>query len=306
MKQLICILNIFIILLFQSCFTGIESTPKITLKKNYDEYSTEISDEKKFLSHIKNQPFKHWLKGKEFYVTSDKIALIFSANCSTDSLSGSTIRYEGYTTATSVTGDYSTDIIFSDNNNNIFTYRVNCSPKELNEQENIDIPFTIQTSIIEDVNQLLLNKTFYILTSSWYDLKHNSIAGKKYIPVTISKIEAGNHIYPINITFTDNQNQTHCVYMTVGNEIQSTRNFNTLFSFNDPRNKYPTITDENWDKIVNQSTTIGMTKNECKLALGIPVSVQQYPSNAGVIELWIYENGNRLFFEDGILKEFKQ
>ena len=51
---------------------------------------------------------------------------------------------------------------------------------------------------------------------------------------------------------------------------------------------------------------IGMNKDECKLALGTPNFIERLPSNAGVIELWKYDNGYQLLFEDGVLKEYKQ
>ena len=96
------------------------------------------------------------------------------------------------------------------------------------------------------------------------------------------------------------------MYMTIGNKLQSTRNFDTLFSLTNPRDKYPKISDDHWHYIVHNIVTQGMTKEECRLSLGAPFSIDRMPSNAGVIELWKYNHGANLIFEDGILKDYKR
>ena len=79
MKFHIYILTI-ISLIFQSCFTGIESTPKITLKDNNTLEKITLTDEQKFLDNISNQPFSQWEIGKIFIVCDNKISLIFELN----------------------------------------------------------------------------------------------------------------------------------------------------------------------------------------------------------------------------------
>ena len=64
----------------------------------------------------------------------------------------------------------------------------------------------------------------------------------------------------------------------------------------DKDNKTLTITDNG----------VGMTKEECLLALGSPNLIDRLPSNAGILEFWKYNNGNQLLFDDGLLKEFRR
>ena len=46
-----------------------------------------------------------------------------------------------------------------------------------------------------------------------------------------------------------------------------------------------------------------MTKDEVRLSLGSPSSVNQRPSHEGVREYWYYPDGRYLYFEDGVLVE---
>ena len=300
----ISLLLVIICALCQSCFTGIESTPKISIDDSADKTATIITEEQKLLSHIQRQPFDKWQKGKEFVVTDNKISLIF--NSSPISLVGDTIKYCEYTTFTSVDGSTATQIFFTNSNCDTLSYIVNSSPQKLAANKSFEIPFTVQLDMINDVKEILLNNKYYIITPLAYDADDNNISQPKYIQVTINDVTTGNHLYPIKISYTNEFNKSANVYMTVGNEIQSTRNFETLFSLNNPRLKYPKITESHWNNIVNNMVTLGMTKEECRLSLGSPTSVERLPSYSGVIEFWKYSNGYQLTFEDGLLKNIKR
>lgn len=303
MKYRLCIVLLLLCLL-QSCFTGIESTPKITLNDSNVEDNSSISEEQKYLFDIKNETFNQWHKGKQFIVTDKKISLIFNANNLPDSIVGSTINYQKYNTSISVAGTTITNIYFTYNCDTLI-YSVNATPQELSSRKLFLVPFTIQQSIIDEVRNKMLNNTYYNITSLAYDSVGNTMNIQKFIPIKINAIKAGNHLYPIKVSYTTNNN-SYWVYMTIGDEIQSTRNFETLFSLTNPRNKYPHISDNHWNAITNNNVVIGMNKEECRLALGIPNTIDRLPSNAGVLEFWKYSNGNQLLFEDGLLKEFRR
>lgn len=305
--QIITKFKLFFALLFcllQSCFTGIESTPKITLNESNLEIENSISEEQKHLSNIKNEPFNQWDKGKQFIVTDNKISLIFNENSQIDTLSGETIIYQKYNTSTSVAGTSVTNLYFTHNCDTII-YIVNATPKEISKRKSFLIPFTVQQSLIDDVKNALLNNSYYIVTSLAYDSIGNSTNIPKFVPIKINDITAGNHIYPIKVSFTTKNNNSYWVYMTIGDDIQSTRNFETQFSLTNPKQKYPHISDNYWNAITNNIVIIGMTKEECRLAIGIPNHTEQLPSNAGIIEIWRYDNGYQLIFEDGLLKNFR-
>ena len=86
----------------------------------------------------------------------------------------------------------------------------------------------------------------------------------------------------------------------------SPRTFPTLFSFDDPRKKYPDISPENWERIINGRVEAGMTREECRLALGSPKEVDRAANNSYLREIWLYENGIYLVFEDGLLKIYRR
>lgn len=302
MNSRISISLFLLCILCQSCFTGIESTKKIKYDDSDTEAEQTISQEHLLLSHITRQPFDKWEKGKDFIVTDDKISLIFN---NSDSLAGDTIKYIGHSTYTSINGTTATQIHFSHSSDTL-VYTSNLSPQELAVSETFEIPFTIHLSLVNDVRQALLGKEFYTITSLAYDDKGNNITQPKFLAVIVNDVTAGNSLYPIKISYTDSEKRSSSVYMTIGNKLQSTRNFDTLFSLTNPRDKYPKISDDHWLYIVHNIVTQGMTKEECRLSLGAPFSIDRMPSNAGVIELWKYNHGANLIFEDGILKDYKR
>lgn len=290
----------------QGCFTGIESTPKIKYNETRQESELKATEEQKLLSHISNQPFALWAEGKEFYVTDNKISIILKPETLSQSLSGKSIKYLRHQASPSITGENYTTLIFQNASGDSLYYKINTTPQELLSRTFVDIPFTTQKSVIDEVKASLINNTYYIKTPTWNTIDSNITIGKKYVQVTISDVSSGNSIYPLKIFFKDNNNVTHWIYMTIGNGIQSTRNFDTLFSIANPRNSYPHITNKNWDRITNGKVESGMTKEECRLSLGNPMTTSQLPSNAGVIETWKYNNGAQLIFEDGLLNDFKR
>ena len=93
--------------------------------------------------------------------------------------------------------------------------------------------------------------------------------------------------------------------MTVGADRAATRNFSTVFNFDDPRKRYPQISDETWELIINSKVREGMTRDECRLALGAPNSYRTIPVINAVVEQWNYDDGIYLIFEDGLLSRFR-
>jgi hypothetical protein len=61
-----------------------------------------------------------------------------------------------------------------------------------------------------------------------------------------------------------------------------------------------------WQNITRSRVAQDMTREECRLALGSPNSVQRRNAITAIQELWLYENGIYLTFEDGILTSFRQ
>ena len=89
-------------------------------------------------------------------------------------------------------------------------------------------------------------------------------------------------------------------------EVMKDRDFGSLFTTENLRERHKDITDANWARITNCQVVEGMTKEECKLSLGTPKQVKQRPTYDGLNEIWYYDGGSFLLFADGLLKDFRK
>ena len=264
--------------LLSSCFTGIESTPRISQGDVKRRDAAQLTPEQQFLADIMPLPPSQWQTGKRFFVTDDKISIIFMpSDTGCDSLSGSDLVFESFTDVPSVTGNGATMLTFtSPGHEGELHYRVNSPTSDLQHRDRLEVPFAIERSIVDQVDSLMRSRTFYITTPKWFVASDGKdYFGKRHIPVTI------------------------------GSDRAATRNFNAVFNFNDPRKRYPQITDETWQMIVNSKVAAGMTRDECRLALGAPNSFRTIPVYNAVVEQWNYDDGMYLIFEDGILTRYR-
>ena len=100
--------------LLSSCFTGIESTPRISQGDVKRRDAAQLTPEQQFLADIMPLPPSQWQTGKRFFVTDDKISIIFMpSDTGCDSLSGSDLVFESFTDVPSVTGNGATMLTFT-------------------------------------------------------------------------------------------------------------------------------------------------------------------------------------------------
>lgn len=287
---------------FCACFTGVESTPKISYSDVKKENIAQ-RPEQSFLSNVAPQPPRDWQPGKEFFVSDNKISIMFlpSQDGNNENLAGKEIYFHAMRPFVNVTGDEITEIEFASPNGKRLIYRDNTPWKDIKEKDALDVPFTIELSVVEDVKKELVGKTFYAGTPLWYTPDGTmAINGLRHVPVEVVDVKPGNEFYPISVVFrpTDTERQ-FSMFMTIGSKPTSTRNFFTLFSFDNPREKYNYISDEVWNLIMHSRVRKGMTREECRLALGAPTTIGQRPSKGGMVEYWQYSDGIFLLFEDG-------
>ena len=300
-------------LTLDSCFTGIESTPRIG-QTEMKKRNVGDTPESLLLSGVLPQPFSAWNPGKEFLITDSRISMIFGVSGSSEIfVPGDTLVYTGYSEVESPTGK-AVELIFRNKKNpngNSLSYRINSPLKEFSQREEVDVPFTVELSVANTVRNKIEGETVYILTSRWLDSKFNYVTRLKFIPIKIIKVEAGIPDLPVRIEFLPTneptlQDQTYSVYMSVGGGPKATRNFETLFSLTDPHKKYTWITDENWELIKNNRVSLGMTRDEARLALGAPIDVDRGHDYSSTYERWVYDGGVYLIFRDGILESFRR
>lgn len=292
--------------MLQGCFfTGVESTPRITDREVKRE-AAPATPEDTYLADVTDRPFSSWTSGKEFMVTDPRIERIFGASATGDDLSGSIIRFDTALESDGVTGGKVSDLIFITPSGERLTYRINHPLEKLRADSVTEIPFTIQMSVVEDASRKLNGKKFYILTSSWRDDSDNPIdGGRKYIPVTIDSVSPGNALFPLKVAFTDPDGNSARIFIHPGSKKGTPRIFPRVFSFTDPRLRYPHITPEHWQLIIDGKVTDGMTIEECRLSLGTPKEIERGANNRFFVEAWLYENGVHLLFEDGLLKRYR-
>lgn len=291
----------------QGCFfTGVESTPKITageVRKTREPVEAEDT----FLASVGASPLRLWSPGKRFLVTDPRVSLIFpAAGDRAKDLSGREIRFVDASESIGVTGIGVTLLRFSDPGGGELVYKVNRPMKALMETDRLNVPYTIQTDMVEDADRLMRGRRLYVLTSLWRDDRDNTLRARKYIAVKIDSVSPGGETFALKASFHDDEGAVGHLYFNPGAKGDNTRTFSDLFSFSDPRQKYPQIEPETWESITRGRVAEGMTLLECRLALGAPKEITRGATTGYLREVWQYENGIYLLFEDGVLKDFRR
>lgn len=294
----------------QGCFTGVESTPKITQRDIRKRQIVETA-EGRYLADIRPQQPSEWKEGKRFLVTDDRISLVLNhlnqaAEECRNALAGTELTYRGMEWVNSLTGGEEAQMQFEGPGGSLFSYRSGISRDDYAERERLILPFTVDIDLIDEASSRLVGKEFYILQSRRLDSLGNETTGLRYQSVKIRAVTPGSDTQPLQVAFADESGSTRYVMMTLGSDATSTRNFETLFAFENPRHKYSNITNEVWDLVVHSQIQQGMTPAECRLALGAPNDYLRLPSTAGMVERWVYDDGVYLIFEDGHLSQFRK
>lgn len=311
LKVINCIIVVILTLQLQSCFTGIESTPKISKsevrKQTRNNDALYSFDEEKIASELAPYPPSKWRAGDKFIVCDNKIGLTFpSAPETILPNAGDTILFAGFAVSRNVLGEETTTVRFLNQKSDTLAYKINFPLAKINERSSLEIPFTIPLTMVEKADSLLTGMELFVNTTYRYKNSDGTrIDQNKFQPVRITSVKSGSVEQPFRVFFTEKSGETEKEFflpMTTGASRTSTRNFTALFSMKNPRSKYPDITDETWSFITASKVKPGMTRQECRLAIGSPSEVLHGHSYSSVYERWIYQDGRNLIFEDGLLK----
>ena len=299
--------GVLVLLLLTSCFTGVESTKKIELSKEDIKY-IKNTPEDTFLNKIIPTPHIEWEIGKKFIATDNRTALIFDSNYITSDyeklgLGGKTLSFVGIDYHTMIDGTKSIVLKFSDGKN-IFSFNTKQNENELFYSS--EIPLMIDLDLVESTKRILCGLKLWTLSSLWYDVNGEKTSGQKFVPISIIDVLPGDKVFPIKIIFKDSFNKSYSMFMNVGNSGVDSRSFSNLFSLSDPYEKYSHIDKDIWNLIQNGQIRNGMTKEECRLALGSPKEVNKGHNYSSTLELWQYTDGVYLQFQDGLLINYRQ
>ena len=305
MKNSISLLYIILPLFaLTGCFTGVESTPRIT-KADVKRENIHATAESGYLSDLNTPNPSVWHKGRVFFVTDDKINLVLAPEDKSGiSLSkGQYVAFDDVSSALAVTGEDVAIVSFLSQDGKRYGYRSEVPYAEFMDKATFDLPFAVDMALVDSVKHRIDGRSFYIKTPAWYDESGSAQKhGLRHVEVQVTDVVPGDSNYPIRVVFArTGSTDRGSVLMTVGDKRTSTRNFDTLFEFENPRIKYKNITDANWNLIVHSRVTPGMTKDECRLALGAPKMQGVRPTTAGMVEYWQYSDGRYLLFEEGYL-----
>lgn len=297
-----------IAMLTSGCFTGIESTPKITdddVKRMTRAESHGID----YLSDVKPQNIGEWDEGKLFVATDSKVALALNISPAGTAIQrGDTLRFKKAADVTSILGKPAAEIVFSGPAGSEAVYRSDASLEELKRLDGVRLPFMIELSVVDGARKAMVGKELWVTTSDWLDKNLHPRRGRKFVNVKIIEAIPGTDVAPVAVYATELTKapaDTFALLLSVTDEISSTRRFTSQFSTTNPHLRYPAITDGMWAMICNGNVADGMTREEVRLSLGRPVSVNRRAGYSTLSEIWTYENGRYLVFEDGLLKIYR-
>lgn len=292
--------------MLSSCFTGIESTPRIT-ESDVKRQHAGTTDEELYLADVAGEPLGQWQRGKRFYVADNKVAILFGSTAPAGvQLQGEIIEFDSATPSILYTGEEATDLSFTLPGGAKGVYRVKNSPATLKDSS-VEVPFTIEESLVESGRRRLSGKSFYILTSEWRDSADRIVGGRKFVKVRVDSVTFGTANYPLRVDFVcEEGGDGGSLFIVPGRDAKGSRTFASQLAFADPHLRYPAVTDEVWELIIRGRVRPGMTRDECRLALGAPANVDRMRGYSSLTELWTYENGIYLVFEDGVLKSFRR
>lgn len=297
--------------LLASCGTGIEVRERVTDKDvrrviaQSEAHQPAVSID----AYVDSVP--NWKPGKRFWVADNQVRLLFSRSSDYDidtvNLSGHVLTYSGYTTGGIYDNRSTVNLKFNDETaGRTFVYR---SGKTINEfHPGFTIPMLIDLDLVSHIARQVEGKDYYIRSSIWYDRQSEAMMdGRHFIKVHVDSVLPGNAVMPLRVLFTTaDSHERAMVWMSDNASTMHGRDFDALFTAADPHLAYPAITDANWERITRSQVVVGMTKEECRLSLGSPRSINERPDQAGMREYWYYDGGSYLFFVDGLLSQFKR
>lgn len=287
------------------CHTGIENTRTITLTKSEKQILVPTAEEI-LVSRLSSVPLESWDSGKRFLISDDKGALVFDPSSDlSEHMMGRIISFDGVSARRTPGGVDEAVISFRDGDKLLYYSTGRPMKSALASVSSMDMPLLIDLDLVESAGKLLKGMQVWTVSSLWYDKFGERKKGRKFVPVSIINVSPGNMVFPLKLDILDERGEASVLYMNLKDAGIESRTFPKLFSLTDPKERYPQILPEVWELIQNGRLRTGMTKTECKLALGNPSDVNSGHDWNSTIEFWSYPNGTFLRFEDGLLVSFR-
>ena len=294
-----------------SCGTGIEVTERVT-DKDVRKAIGQIESRQPAVTLV---PFTDsvsaWKSGKRFWVADNQVRQLFTRssdyNIDTVDLAGHVLEYVGYDTGGLYDNRMTANLRFQDTaDGKTYVYR---SAKTIDEfKPGFSIPMLIDLDLVDHVARQVVDRDYYIRTPIWYDRGSGQMRdGRHFIKVHIDSVLPGNAVMAMRLLFTAcDTGEKAMVWMSDNTSTMHGRDFDAMFVASDPRLAYPSISDDNWARIIKGQVVEGMTKEECRLSLGNPQRINEGHDQGGVREYWYYDGGSYLYFIDGLLNNYRR
>ncbi len=269
------------------------------------------SEEQSFAESLQGASLSSWKKGKKFLAMSDRVLYIFEpVNIMTsgreENMTGKILTYEGVDNHINPDLKDECVILFSDGSNT-FRYRTKKTIQDaMKEIDSTKLPLLADIDLVEGWQQKLNGLTLWTKSNLWYDKNGYRLPGLKFAKVKVIDVIPSDGDFPMKVKISGPAGEEAYMNMNYTSDTYDSRNFASIFYFSDPKAKYPNITDENWTLIQHGKVGIGMTKEECKLSIGNPDELQSGHSRSQTMDIWQYNDGTFLMFEDGLLTRFRQ
>ena len=291
---------------------------QVNAKTENEKTEKKLTAEEKFVSD--NFPFIHisdWQPGMEFMVEPDYLEVNNRLDLKprkTSSYSDQPLQkdYEWKT--------FELISIKNSSNKSYFTFQcgeekfIHEAPANLDDLRGFSTYSYIKEFVylkdIDKAKELLLGKQLYLLTERWR--KENGESGvfdyfQKFVPVTIVKIGLGQNEGPVKMIFKTEDEKEYFLNVRFSGtntfiyEKVFGIDFTDAFTFENPRDSYPEISDEMWNMIQNCKVKIGMTETEAELAWGKPKEINVGIYGSSSQDQWLYGTNSYLYFENGKL-----
>lgn len=242
---------------------------------------------------------------------SDRALYIFDpASIATEredrSIRGKILKYAGWESRINPDLREECVILFTDSAD---TYRYPTGKTTSEAMEGIDsskLPLMSDIALIKEWKEKINGKTLWTKSNLWYDADGERRSGLKFAKVKVLDVIPTTGDFPINVRIATPRGDDAFLQMNYTSDKHDSRNFAAIFFLNDPKTKYPHISEEMWEYIQKGKVREGMTKEECKLSLGNPDELNSGHSQSQTMDIWQYSNGTYLFFTDGLLTRFRQ
>lgn len=294
-RYLLFVIPLFV---FTSCFTGIEKTDKIRLSRADRQAERRATDEQRFVASVQGAPASDWKAGRRFVVADEGVYKVFGTDPGSIH-AGDTLYFTRLAPRVDPTGQTCLDVEFTGENGGLYTFTSGATDASALLSDNL--PMLIDLEMVSDMDTLLRGGQMWVNTRAWLDAGSRPLRGLKYEKIRVDRVVPGAGATPYAVRFTDTTGRHALLMMGASSLHGSPTSFSSLFTLTDPRLRYPKITDAVWHNIMAGKVAEGMTKEECRLALGAPTDVDSGADYSKTIDLWSYPDGRLLRFEDGRL-----